>query len=324
MGYPDVVTLDGKKVGKFIDFRPGPDGRLYLLVRKIKVLEGTAKTFKKEIDAHRYVRYLYKKAKADPKKYKPLLALLEDEGYDMLPLDDPRSEMLASTEQVVIFQRDSRWLPFPIVALLEQSPSQRSQLLELYTLYNAYLRGERPKLYEQLRIYQQIDEYNSKLINTLMYENDQLMRVASELAGVVNNLYKNMANLIAAMEFFHNLYETYRSQSEQKDKVIQKLMEFIPNTVELVERVRDEMNKALDISMEISAREWSTRQTIIEALQRYREQLSKLQEQLKAYESPRAVAERARAFAEAQVAKGGGEGGEAGGEEGGGAPEGGA
>jgi len=291
---PDVYTLDGKWVGKFVDFRPGPDGRMNLLVRKLKVVPGTAKTFKKQWDAIRYLRHLYNKAKADPKRYKPLLALLEDEGYDFLPLDDPRSEMLISSDRLVVFQRDSRWLPLPIHALLEQSPSQREVLAELYSLYNAYLRYERPKLYEAWRLSQQVIEYDRRLINMLMYENDRLTRTAAELAEVLNNAYRRIADLTATYEFFHQLYETYKEQSELKDELIDKLMKNIPQMLELVDKIRQEAAKALDLSAELTASEWAGKQAVIEAVERFRKQLTEISQEVQKFASQPAVAKAVR------------------------------
>lgn len=317
MAVPDVYTLDGKWVGKFVDFRPGSDGRLNLLVRKLRVLPGTARVFKKQWDAIRYLRHLYNRARADPKRYKPFLALLEDEGYEFLPVDDPKSEVLISSDRVLVFQRDSRWLPLPIQSLLEQSPSQREVLAELYSLYMAYLRYERPKLYEGWRIAQQALEYDRRLINTLMYENDRLMRTASDLAEVLNNAYRRIADLTAAMEFFHRLYETYKKQSELKDDVIEKLMSYIPITLELVDKIREEFSKALDLSAEMTVSEWAGKQAVIEAVERFRKQLAEISQQVQKFQSPPSVATALRG----EVEKGGGKGGEVGEKEAGGKPE---
>lgn len=305
MAVPDVYTLDGKWVGKFVDFRPGSDGRMNLLVRKLKVVPGTAKTFKKQWDAIRYLRHLYNRAKADPKRFKPFLALLEDEGYDFLPVDDPRSEILISSDRLVVFQRDSRWLPLPIHALLEQSPSQRNVLAELYSLYQAYLRYERPKLYEMWRLSQQALEYDRRLINTLQYENDRLMATASELADVLNNAYRRIADLTAALEFFHQLYETYKAQSEKKDELIDKLLRNIPQMLELVDKIREETARALDLSAELTVSDWASKQAIIEAVERFRRQLAEVSQEVQKYASQPRVAAALREGIKQEAEKGG-------------------
>jgi len=280
----DVFTLDGDWKGKFAGYHSGNDGRTYLVVRKTRILRGTARRFKykKRRSAHKYLDYLYKQSESkstDKVQYYPVIAMVEDEGYDMLPLDNPKTELLIAGDKVQIYQRNRDWLPMPLMALLEQSPSARDDLAELYTLYTAYLRGERPILHRQLELYKQIDRANQKLINTLRYENDQLLRTSSELASVVNAAYRQIADLDHALEFFNDLYEAYRSQSAGWEQAFAKAMEAIPLMTQLVDKVREQMSKALDLSMQLDVEEWSGKQAMLEMLQQYRKQLEQVQKQ---------------------------------------------
>jgi len=307
-----VYTLDGAWKGKFAGYYQGQDGRVYLVVRKVKVLPGSSRTFKhkKKRSAHKYLDHLYRRSEVDPKKFKPVLAMLEDGGYDYLPLDDPKNEVLISSDKVMIVQRNKDWLPTPLASLLERSPSQRDLLAELYTMYNAYLRYERPQLHHQLMIYKQLDRANQRLINTLMYENDQLVRTTEELSTVVNNAYRQISDLIHAVEFFNELYEMYKRQSAGWKQGFDKMMEAIPTLVQLVDEIRKQMSRALDLSMELDVSEWTGKQAMLEAIKRYREQLRDIEKQ--------AVAA-AQAPARVTALKGAGAsesaGGEAGGEE---------
>ncbi len=276
-----MYTLDGAWKGKFAGYYRGQDGRLYMVVRKLRVLPGSSRTFKpkKKRAAHKYVDFLYKKSEVDPKKYKPLFALLEDEGYDYLPLEDPQNEVLISSDRVMVVQRNKDWLPTPLASLLENSPSQRDLLAELYTLYTQYLKFERPQLHHQLMVYKQIDRANQRLINTLMYENDMLTKTTEELAQVVNNAYRQVSDLVHAVEFFMELYEMYKKQSSGWQKAFDQMMEAIPTLGQLVDEVRKQMSRALDLSMELDVSEWTGKQAMLEAIQRYRDQLRQIEKQ---------------------------------------------
>ena len=278
----EVFTLDGDWKGKFAGFHGGPDGRTYLVVKKTRILKGTARRFKykKRRLAHKYLDYLYKQSEQKGSdKYYPVIAMVEDQGYDMLPLDNPKTELLISGERIQLYQRNRDWLPMPLMALLEQSPSARDDLTELYTLYTAYLRYERPTLHRQLELYKQIDRANQKLINTLRYENDQLLRTSGELSTVVNSAYRQVADLVRAMEFFNDLYEAYRNQSAGWEKAFAKAIESIPLMTQLVDKIREQMSKALDLSMQLDVEEWSGKQAMLEMLQQYRKQLEEVQKQ---------------------------------------------
>lgn len=289
----DVFTLDGTWKGKFAGYYRGQDGRVYLVTRKLRILPGSSRTFKlkRKRVAHKYLDYLYKKAEVDPNKYKPIIALLEDGGYDYLPLEDPKNEVLISSDKVMIVQRNKDWLPTPLVSLLENSPSQRDLLAELYTMYTQYLKFERPQLHHQLMLYKQLDRANQRLINTLMYENDQLVRTTEELAQVVNNAYRQISDLIHAVEFFHELYEIYKKQSAGWKQGVDKMMEAIPTLVQLVDEIRKQMSRALDLSMELDVSEWTGKQAMLEAIKRYREQLRQIEKQaMEATQAPARLA----------------------------------
>ena len=314
----DVYTLDGTWKGKFAGYYRGQDGRVYLVARKLRILPGSSRTFKptKLKVAHKYLDYLYQKAEVDPKKYRPVLALLEDEGYDYLPLDDPKNEVLISSEKVIVVQRTKDWLPAPLASLLENSPSQRDLLAELYTMYLQYLKFERPHLHNQLMLYKQLDRANQRLINTLRYENDQLLRTSEELAQVVNNAYRQVSDLVHAVEFFHELYEIYKKQSGGWKQGFEKMMEAIPTLVQLVDEVRKQMSRALDLSMELDVSEWTGKQAMLEAIARYREQLREIEKQaVAAAQTPaRASALRGMGGGSGEEKGGGGSGEEKGGE----------
>lgn len=306
----DVYTLDGAWKGKFAGYYRGQDGRVYLVVRKLRIVPGSSRTFKpkKARVAHKYLDYLYRKAEVDPKKFRPVVALLEDEGYEYLPVEDPKNEVLISSDKVMVVQRNKDWLPSPLVALLESSPSQRDLLAELYTMYLQYLKFERPHLHNQLMLYKQLDRANQRLINTLQYENDQLLRTAEELAQVVNNAYRQISDLLHAVEFFHELYEIYKKQSGGWKQGFEKMMEAIPTLVQLVDEIRKQMSRALDLSMELDVSEWTGKQAMLDAIKRYREQLRSIEKQaIEATQAP----SRASAMKALGV-----EGGEAGGKEG--------
>lgn len=323
----DIYTLDGNWKGKFAGYYRGQDGRVFIVARKLRILPGSSRTFKgsKKKVAHKYLDHLYQKSEVDPKKYRPVIALLEDEGYDYLPIEDPKNETLISSDRVMVVQRNKEWLPAPLASLLENSPSQRDLLAELYTMYMQYLKFERPQLHHQLMLYKQLDRSNQRLINTLSYENDQLTRTAEELAQVVNNSYRQISDLVHAVEFFHELYDIYKKQSGGWKQGFDKMMEAIPTMVQLVDEIRKQMSRALDLSMELDVSEWTGKQTMLEAIKRYREQLQQIEKQ--AVSATQAPA-RASALKGAGKTVGGGE--EVGEEEGsqdvagGGAEEGGA
>lgn len=281
MASPDVFTLDGEWKGKFAGFYQGQDGRVYLVVKKVRIQPGSSRTFKKKKKgtAHRYLDHLYKKAEADPQKLRPFLAMLEDEGYDYLPLDNPKSEILINGEKVMIVQRDKNWLPLPLTALLENSPHARDTLAELYTLYTAYLRFERPHLVRENELLKQLDRANQRLINTLRYENDALIRTVDELSRVVNNAYRMIVDLEHMAEFFRELYTIYKQQAAGWEDAFAKSMESLPLFFKLVDELKKQFSQALNLSMELDISEWTGKQAMLEAIERYRKQLRELEKQ---------------------------------------------